>query len=215
MMTGASNAATAATVAASVAVETREVRVARYGSPEVLVPTAGTCAPPGAGDLRIRQRAIGVNYLDVYLRRGWIPAMLPLPGVPGVEAAGTVLDVGSGVSGFLPGDRVAYVCARPGAYASVRCVPADCAVRVPDAVDDESAAALLLKGATADYLLRDLGRIGRGTRLYDDKYCFTIYDFVKAHHRFSGPECDGEPIAAEPNDPSPEPPPVHVPDRRR
>ena len=62
-----------------------------------------------AGEVRIRQRAIGVNYLDVYLRKGWIPAMLPLPGVPGMEAVGTVVDVGAGVSGFLPGDRVAYL----------------------------------------------------------------------------------------------------------
>ena len=166
LLGGTAGAGTTAMAPASgTAVETREVRVARYGGPEVLEPAVGTCPPPREGELRIRQRAIGVNYLDVYLRRGWIPPMLPLPGVPGMEAAGSVLDAGRGVSGFLPGDRVAYLCPRAGAYASVRCVPADCVVRLPDAVDDETAAALLLKGATADYLLRDLGGIGRGTRL--------------------------------------------------
>ena len=115
--------------------------------------------------MRIRQRAIGVNYIDVYLRKGWIPAMLPLPGVPGMEAAGTVVDVGAGVSGVLPGDRVAYLGPQPGAYCSVRTVPAAWVVRLPAAVEDDVAAATLLKGLTADYLLRDLGRVGPGTRL--------------------------------------------------
>jgi NADPH:quinone reductase-like Zn-dependent oxidoreductase len=106
-----------------------------------------------------------VNFLDVYLRRGWIPPMLPLPGVPGMEAAGEVLDVGDGVTGVLPGDRVAYLSPVAGAYTTVRCVPQERVVRLPADVDDVTAAALLLKGVTADYLLRDLGRIGPGTRL--------------------------------------------------
>ena len=91
-----------------------------------------------AGEVRIRQRAIGVNYLDVYLRKGWIPAMLPLPGVPGMEAVGTVVDVGAGVSGLLPGDRVAYLGPVPGAYCSVRTVPAEWVVRLPAAIDDDA-----------------------------------------------------------------------------
>ena len=78
-----------------------------------------------------------------------------------MEAAGTVLDVGDGVSGLLPGDRVAYLGPVPGAYCSVRSVPADWVVRLPAAVEDDVAAALLLKGITADYLLRDLGRVRR------------------------------------------------------
>jgi NADPH:quinone reductase-like Zn-dependent oxidoreductase len=82
-----------------------------------------------------------------------------------MEAAGTVLDVGPQVSGLLPGDRVAYLGPQPGAYCDLRCVPADWVLRLPAAVEDDVAAALLLKGITADYLLRDLGRVQRGTRL--------------------------------------------------
>ena len=74
----------------------RRAVVRHYGGPDVLQPDDGEAAAPAAGEVRIRQRAIGVNYIDVYLRKGWIPAMLPLPGVPGMEAAGTVVDVGAG-----------------------------------------------------------------------------------------------------------------------
>lgn len=143
----------------------RDVRVARYGGPEELEPAAGTALPPGPGEVRIRQAAVGVNFIDVYLRRGWIPGMLPLPGVPGMEAAGTVLDVGSGVTALAAGDRVAYLCAQPGAYRSVRTVAAQHVVRLPPQVDDQTAAAVLLKGVTADCLLRDLGQVRAGTRL--------------------------------------------------
>lgn len=149
----------------ALAVPARCVRLRRYGEAEALQPEDAEVAAPGPGEVRIRQRAIGVNFFDVYLRRGWMPQLLPLPGVPGMEAAGTVIDVGAQVSGLLPGDRVAYVHAVPGAYCSVRCVPASAVVRLPAAVEDDVAAALLLKGLTADFLLRDLGRVGRGTRL--------------------------------------------------
>jgi NADPH:quinone reductase-like Zn-dependent oxidoreductase len=91
-----------------------------------------------------------------------MPDLLPLPGVLGMEAAGTVLDVGAGVTGFMSGERVAYLGPQPGAYCSVRCVPAAWLVRLPPAVDDDTAAALLLKGLTADMLLRDLGQMGTG-----------------------------------------------------
>ena len=143
----------------------RRVVVHRYGGPEMLQPGEGDAAAPKAGEVRIRQRAIGVNYLDVYLRKGWMPAFMPLPGVPGMEAAGGVVDVGADVSGLLPGDRVAYLGPAPGAYCSVRTVPAEWVVRLPTAIEDEVAAATLLKGITADFLLRDLGRVGPGTRL--------------------------------------------------
>jgi len=142
----------------------RRVVVSGYGGPEVLVAQDGDVPAPGPGQVRIRQRAIGVNYFDVYLRRGWIPALMPLPGTPGMEAAGTVLDVGADVTGLMPGDRVACMTPGPGAYASVRNVAAEHVVRLPAAVDDEVAAALLLKGVTADYLLRDLGRVQPGAR---------------------------------------------------
>ena len=144
---------------------TRRVVVVQYGGAEQLVAQDGQAAAPGLGELRIRQRAIGVNYIDVYLRRGAIAPMLAPGGTPGMEAAGSVIDVGEGVHGFLPGDRVAYIGPQPGAYCSVRSVPAAWAVRLPAAVEDATAAAVLLKGITADYLLRDLGHVRAGTRL--------------------------------------------------
>ena len=144
---------------------TRRVSVRRYGEADVLQAESSEAAAPAAGELRIQQRAIGVNFLDVYLRRGWIPSMLSLPGVPGMEAAGSVLDLGPNVIGFLPGDRVAYLGPVPGAYCGVRTVPVDWVVRLPAAVEDDAAAALLLKGITADFLLRDLGHVRHGTRL--------------------------------------------------
>jgi NADPH:quinone reductase len=148
----------------------RRVVLPRYGSADELVVDDGAqCASPAEGEVRIEQRAIGVNFIDVYLRRGWMPSMLPLstssPGVLGMEAAGRVIDVGAGVSGLLPGDRVAYLGPKPGAYCTVRTVPTDWVVRLPAAIEDDAAAALLLKGITADVLLRDLGRVGPGTRL--------------------------------------------------
>lgn len=156
---------TGAAMPRALAVPTRRVVVAQYGGAEQLVAQDGQAPAPGPGELRIRQRAIGVNYIDVYLRRGAIAPMLAPGGTPGMEAAGSVIDVGEGVHGFLPGDRVAYIGPQPGAYCSVRSVPAAWAVRLPAAVEDATAAAVLLKGITADYLLRDLGHVRAGTRL--------------------------------------------------
>src|SRR5450755_428835 len=146
-------------------VPTRRIILRRYGGADVLEAEDAQAPAPGEGEVRIRQRAIGVNFIDVYLRRGWIPPMLALPGVLGMEAAGSVLDTGTHVNVLLPGDRVAYLGPVPGAYCGVRSVPAGWVVRLPPAVEDDSAAALLLKGITADYLLRDLGHVGPGTRL--------------------------------------------------
>ena len=157
--------ATAAAMPSALALPARCSVLHRYGGPEVLQPGEGEAPAPNAGEVRIRQRAIGVNYFDVYLRKGWIPALLPLPGVLGMEAAGTVVDVGAHVNGVLPGDRVAYLGAQPGAYTGLRTVPAEWVVRLPAAVEDEVAAAILLKGITADFLLRDLGHVRAGTRL--------------------------------------------------
>lgn len=155
----------AAVMPVAMSVATRRVVLHRYGEAEAMQAEAAEVPAPGDGEVRIRQRAIGVNFFDVYLRRGWIPPMLPLPGTPGMEAAGSVLDTGPNVNGMLPGDRVAYLGPMPGAYCGVRNVPADWVVRLPAAVEDETAAALLLKGITADFLLRDLGHVGPGTRL--------------------------------------------------
>lgn len=117
---------------------------------------------PGPGEVRIRQRAIGLNYIDVYVRTGLYASLLEPGGVPGFEAAGTVVDVGDGVTHLLPGDRVAYACLPAGAYASVRTMKADQVVRLPAHVDEERAAALMLKGMTAEYCLFRLHKLERG-----------------------------------------------------
>jgi NADPH:quinone reductase-like Zn-dependent oxidoreductase/uncharacterized protein YndB with AHSA1/START domain len=163
--TRVARAAAGATPGASRFMPSRLVRVSRYGSADVLEAGRTEVPPPGPGEVRIQQRAVGVNFIDVYLRRGWMPGLLPLPGTLGMEAAGVVVDVGPGVEHFALGDRVAYMGPQPGAYCSVRNVPAAQVVALPASVDEEVAAALLLKGVTADYLLRDLGRVGPGTRL--------------------------------------------------
>ncbi len=142
----------------------QRVELDAYGNHDVLRLRAADVPAPGPGEIRLRQRFIGVNYFDVYLRRGWIPGLLPLPGTPGMEAAGSVIDIGEGVTGLMPTDRVAYMGPAPGAYASIRCVPQDWVVRLPAHIEDEVAAAVLLKGITADYLLQDLGHIRPGQR---------------------------------------------------
>jgi NADPH:quinone reductase len=107
----------------ALSVPTRRMVVAQYGETAVLQAEDAEAGAPAQGEVRIQQRAIGVNFLDVYLRRGWIAPMFPLPGVLGMEAAGTVLDVGANVNGLLPGDRVAYLGPVPGAYCGMRSVP--------------------------------------------------------------------------------------------
>lgn len=105
---------------------------------------------PGSGEIHVRHHAIGVNFIDTYHRSGLYP--LPLPLIPGSEGAGEVLAVGAGVSSFKPGDRIAYQ-GTPGAYCQERIMPASKAVLLPDAIDYETAAAIMLKGLTAYYLL--------------------------------------------------------------
>jgi len=107
---------------------------------------------PGPREVRIRQAAAGVNYIDVYIGRGEYRMIEP-PASLGMEAAGTVIDVGSEVHDILPGDRVAYAYGKPGAYATLRTLPADQVVPVPSGIDAETAAAILFKGMTAEYLL--------------------------------------------------------------
>jgi NADPH2:quinone reductase len=103
-----------------------------------------------------------VNYIDVYVRTGLYPMLRP-PAPLGMEAAGVIIDVGPGVAHLLPGDRIAYACPPPGAYASVRTLPAEQVVVLPDDVDDEAAAALMLKGLTAEYLLHRTHEVRPGT----------------------------------------------------
>jgi NADPH:quinone reductase-like Zn-dependent oxidoreductase len=111
-----------------------------------------TVRPPGPREVRIRQAAAGLNYIDVYICRGEYRMVEP-PAPIGMEAAGTVLDVGSEVHDLLPGDAVAYASGRPGAFTTLRTMPADQVVRVPPGVEAETAAAVLFKGLTAEYLL--------------------------------------------------------------
>lgn len=132
-----------------------------YGGPEKLRLEDIEVGAPGAGELRIRQTAVGVNYHDVYVRSG-LYKTLALPGTPGIEGAGVVEAVGAGVSGFSVGDRIGYVTGQYGAYASHRLLPASLALKLPAAVDDRLAATILLKGLTADMLLRHVHRVGKG-----------------------------------------------------
>jgi len=142
-------------------VESDGVVFERTGGPEVLALRRVVAPAPGPGEARVRHAAIGVNYLDVYVRRGWVP--LASPGaVLGVEACGVVTDVGPGVTGVMPGDRVAYAMLPPGSYSGVRTLPAEQLVRVPDEVDNDTAAAVLLKGLTAEYLLHRLHALQPG-----------------------------------------------------
>lgn len=137
---------------------TQAVVVSRHGGPDVLEWREVDLPAPQAGEVRIRHTAIGVNYIDVYCRTGYFD-LVPPGGVPGMEAAGVVEAVGAGVRGIGPGDRVAYACAPPGAYAVRRVMKADLLVTLPDDMDDAIAAAMLLKGATAEFLLHRVHRV--------------------------------------------------------
>lgn len=158
---GTARAAPAIAASSSGSVATQGVVAARFGSADVLELRALQAPAPGPGEVRIRQTAIGVNYLDIYVRKGEV-RLIELPAPLGVEAAGEVLDVGDGVAHLLPGDRVAYACLPPGAYLGVRTLPAAQAVLLPDDIDDETAAALMLKGMTAEYLLHRTHRLRAG-----------------------------------------------------
>lgn len=127
----------------------RAIRVERHGGPEVLVTADVETPTPGPGELLVRVAAAGVNYVDTYQRSGLYPGATPF--VPGAEGAGTVSALGPGVSGFAPGDHVAW-CAAPASYAEQVVVSAERAVPVPAGMSDEVAAAAMLQGATAHYL---------------------------------------------------------------
>lgn len=133
----------------------------RYGDASELHPVAISAPPPGPGQVRLRQSAIGVNFIDIYCRTGYFKLLQP-PGVPGMEAAGVVEDVGDGVRHLVPGQRVAYACPPVGAYASVRTMDAALVVPLPDTIDDITAAAGLLKGMTAEFLLHTVHAVQPG-----------------------------------------------------
>ena len=131
---------------------THAIRIHKTGGPDVLSWDDVDIGDPGEGEIRLRQTAVGLNYLDTYHRSGLYP-IGDLPAVIGSEGAGVVDAVGAGVSGRAAGDRVAY-CMGLGAYAEVRLIKAALVVKIPDRVTDEAAASMMLKGSTAQYLLR-------------------------------------------------------------
>jgi NADPH2:quinone reductase len=127
----------------------RAIRMHEYGGPEVLRYEEVTLPEPGVGEARVKIEAVGINYIDIYQRRGQYPD--PLPVIPGREAAGVVDAVGPGVSDLVPGTRVVYAM-HVGAYAEYAVVPAQRLVPIPDAVEARAAAAVMLQGLTAHYL---------------------------------------------------------------
>ncbi|WP_440966521.1 quinone oxidoreductase family protein [Massilia sp. GER05] len=130
----------------------KAIRFARTGGPEVLEYVDVEVGDPGPGEARVRNHAIGVNFIDTYFRSGLYP--LDLPNGLGQEAAGVVEAVGEGVTHVKPGDRVAYAARPNGAYSQLRVMPADVLVHLPDAIPFETGAAMLLQGLTVQYLLK-------------------------------------------------------------
>ena len=138
----------------------KAIRIHKHGGPEVLQYEDVAVSDPGPGQARIRQTAIGLNFIDTYHRSGLY--QLQMPSGIGLEGAGVVEAVGSGVTWVKAGDRVAYAGGPPGAYAEVRLVPADRLVKVPEGISDRTAAAMMLKGLTTQYLIRSTYRVQSG-----------------------------------------------------
>jgi NADPH2:quinone reductase len=138
----------------------KSVRFYQPGGPEVLVWEEVDVGKPGPGEARVRHTAVGLNYVDIYIRKGLYP--VPLPSGIGTEAAGVVEAIGPGVKDIKPGDRVAYAGGPLGAYCEVRVMPADRLVVLPEGISDQQAAAMMLKGLTVQYLIRQIHKVGEG-----------------------------------------------------
>jgi NADPH2:quinone reductase len=130
----------------------KAVRIERHGGPEEMQLVDVQVGDPGPGEIRIRHKAIGLNFIDVYQRTGLYPFAMPLQ--LGMEAAGVVEAVGEGVQHLRAGDRAAYASQPPGSYSELRVMPAKTVCKLPDAIDFETGAAMMLKGLTAQYLLK-------------------------------------------------------------
>ena len=130
----------------------KAIRIEKNGGPEVLQLVDVQVGQPGPGEIRIRHKAVGLNYIDVYQRDGLYPLAMPLQ--LGMEASGVVEAVGEGVAHLKVGDRAAYASQPPGSYCEERVMPAKCVCKLPDAISFETGAAMMLKGLTAQYLLR-------------------------------------------------------------
>ncbi len=138
----------------------KAIRFHRTGGPEVLQMDEVSVGEPGPNEARVRNTAIGLNYIDTYHRSGLYP--LPLPSGIGQEACAVVEAVGSGVTWVKPGDRVGYAAGPPGAYSEERIIAADRLVKVPDGMSDQQVAAMMLKGMTVQYLIRRTYRVEKG-----------------------------------------------------
>jgi len=138
------------------------IRVHKHGGPDVLTYDDIEVPAPGQGQIKIKQYACGVNFIDTYFREGAYPSPVGLPFVAGNEGAGEVIAVGPGVTELKAGDRVAYVVAL-GGYAAERLLPADRVVKLPDNIGYEQAAGMMLKGMTVQYLLNRTFKVGKGT----------------------------------------------------
>jgi NADPH2:quinone reductase len=130
----------------------RAIQIAQHGGPEQMKIADVRVGEPGPGEIRIRHRAVGLNFIDVYHRTGLY--QLAMPATLGMEAAGMVEAVGEGVQHLKAGDRAAYASHPPGSYCEVRVMPAKCVCKLPDAIDFDTGAAMMLKGLTAQYLLK-------------------------------------------------------------
>jgi NADPH:quinone reductase len=130
----------------------KAVRIDRHGGPEELKIVEVEVGDPGPGEIRIRHKAVGLNFIDTYQRSGLYP--FPMPLQLGMEASGVVEAVGEGVTHLQAGDRAAYASAPPGSYSELRVMPAKCVCKLPDAISFETGAAMMLKGLTAQYLLK-------------------------------------------------------------
>ena len=138
----------------------KAIRFHKTGGPEVLQLDDIEVGDPADGQARVRNTAIGLNFIDTYHRSGLYP--MPLPSGIGLEAAGVVEDVGKGVTSVKAGDRVGYAGGPPGAYSQSRLIPADRLVKVPEGISDNEVAAMMLKGLTVWYLLRRVYRVEKG-----------------------------------------------------
>jgi NADPH2:quinone reductase len=132
--------------------QSRAIRIDQHGGPEQLKLAQVSVGEPGPGEIRIRHHAVGLNFIDIYQRSGLYPMTLPVQ--LGMEAAGVVEAVGEGVTHLQVGDRAAYASQPPGAYCELRVMPAKCVCKLPDSISFDTGAAMMLKGLTAQYLLK-------------------------------------------------------------
>lgn len=142
---------------------TKVARIRRFGGPEAIEWIDEKLPPPGRGEVRVRHLAVGVNFIDTYHRSGLYP--IDLPGTLGVELVGIIEDIGPDVAGFAVGDRVGHFGPERGAYAGASIRRADTLLKVPDDIEDEAAAALLLKGCTTEMLVERCARVEKGMQV--------------------------------------------------